>query len=119
MTNIYSAFPKVCKYYLSVTASPVFGLSLILVLLTACSSTPQYSNKLKQNHSSTSAAINLDSGSVARKGGGYYLDDGPGDNPPPNLHLVPDAVPKVEPLRLANMQPYVALGKYFRPMTEL
>ena len=121
MTNTYSAFPKVCKYYLSVIAIPVCGLALtlILALLTACSSTPQYSNKLKQKHSSISATTDSGSGSIARKGGGYYLDDGPGDNPPPDLHLVPDAVPKVEPLRLANMQPYVALGKYFRPMTEL
>ena len=59
------------------------------------------------------------SGSMARKGGGYYLDDGPEDNPPSDLHLVPDAIPKAEPLRQANMQPYVALGKQFKPMTEL
>src|SRR5258706_6254069 len=32
------------------------------------------------------------------RGGGYYLDDGPGDNPPPNLDQIPDAVPKREPL---------------------
>ncbi len=37
------------------------------------------------------------------KGGGYYKDDGPGANPPPNLHAVPDAVPREEPLhRFAN-----------------
>lgn len=121
MTNIYPVFSKICKYHLPVTPAFVCGLSLTLVfaLLTACSSTPQYSGKPKQKDSSTSATINSNSGSIARKGGGYYLDDGPGDNPPPNLHLVPDAVPKVEPLRPANMQPYVALGKYFTPMTEL
>lgn len=101
--------------------APVYGLALVVIfaMLTACSSTSQYSNKLKQKYISTSAANASGTGSVFRKGGGYYLDDGPGDNPPPDLHLVPDAVPKVEPLRLANMQPYVALGKYFRPMTEL
>ncbi len=92
---------------------------LIVAILTACS-TPHHGGKLKQTNSSTISATkhsNLES--IARKGGGYYLDDGPGDNPPPNLHLTPNAVPKVEQLRLANMQPYVALGKNFIPMTEL
>src|SRR4051812_26979982 len=27
------------------------------------------------------------------RGGGYYLDDGPGDSPPPDLDSIPDAVP--------------------------
>lgn len=53
------------------------------------------------------------------RGGGYYLDDGPGDNPPPNLEAVPDAVPRAEPLRAANMRPYEAMGRTYRPMTEL
>ncbi len=124
MTNSYLAFPQTYQYLLSVViASPFRGLALasIFTLLTACSSTSQYShsNKPKQKYPSTSAAIDSGSGSVARKGGGYYLDDGPSDNPPPDLHLVPDAIPRTEPLRLANMQPYVALGKYFKPMTEL
>ena len=99
--------------------SPVFGLALIFALLTACSSTPQYNHQPKQKYSSSSITTHANSGSIARKGGGYYLDDGPGDNPPPDLHLVSDAVPKAEPLRLANMRPYVALGRQFRPMTEL
>ena len=32
------------------------------------------------------------------RGGGFYLDDGPGPNPPPNIEAIPDAVPRVEPL---------------------
>ncbi|MFZ5556629.1 MAG: septal ring lytic transglycosylase RlpA family protein [Pseudomonadota bacterium] len=58
-------------------------------------------------------------GGPPSRGGGYYLDDGPGANPPPNLHAVPDAVPRTEPLRTANMRPYEAMGKTYRPMTEL
>src|SRR3972149_1668083 len=27
---------------------------------------------------------------VTPRGGGYYLDDGPGDNPPPNFEQIPD-----------------------------
>lgn len=124
MTNTCLTFSALCQYHRSVMTTPVYGLyglalAAFFVVLTACSSTPQSSNKLKQKHISTSAANASGTASVFRKGGGYYLDDGPGDNPPSDLHLVPDAVPKAEPLRLANMQPYVALGRYFRPMTEL
>jgi len=53
------------------------------------------------------------------KGGGYYLDDGPGDNPPPNLASIPNAIPRIEPLRKSNMRPYVVLGKTYTPMTAL
>lgn len=52
-------------------------------------------------------------------GGGYYLNDGPGDNPPPNLDQIPDAVPRVEPLRPATMRPYTVMGQTYTPMTRL
>ncbi|HEX4326466.1 MAG TPA: septal ring lytic transglycosylase RlpA family protein [Burkholderiales bacterium] len=55
-------------------------------------------------------------GVVQRRGGGYYLDDGPGDSPPPNLELTPDAVPKDEPpLKSAANRPYVVFGKTYSP----
>lgn len=66
----------------------------------------------------TSSSTPVKSGIAAKKGG-YYLDDGPGDNPPADLDLIPDAVPRDEPLRPANMRPYVALGKSYTPMTTL
>ncbi len=53
------------------------------------------------------------------RGGAYYLNDGPGDNPPPNLEQVPDAVPKREPLARGAMRPYVVMGQSFTPMTQL
>jgi rare lipoprotein A len=50
--------------------------------------------------------------------GGYYKDDGPGDNPPPNLNDVPDAVFKAEPLsRFAN-RPYAVFGKTYTPIVH-
>lgn len=55
---------------------------------------------------------------VAR-GGGYYLDDGPGDNPPPNLDAVPDAQPRVEALHRGAQRPYVVMGRNYVPMTAL
>jgi len=56
-------------------------------------------------------------GSSSRKGG-YYKDDGPGDNPPANLDRVPDAVPKIEPLARGPNRPYTVLGKSFTPDTS-
>jgi rare lipoprotein A len=53
------------------------------------------------------------------KPGGYYLDDGPHANPPADLHQVPDAQPKPEPIRAANARPYTAMGRTYVPMTEL
>ena len=57
--------------------------------------------------------------SSAKKRGGYYLDDGPGENPPVDLASIPDAIPRDEPLRPANMRPYSALGKWYTPKTAL
>ncbi len=121
MTILFLTSSRTNKYSLSVTTSlpAALACAVIFAMLSACSSTPQHNSTLQQKKHSTSATTHSGLGSVTRKGGGYYLDDGPGDNPPPNLHLVPDATPRTEPLRAANMQPYMALGKYFKPMTEL
>src|SRR5687767_11512448 len=51
--------------------------------------------------------------------GGYYLDDGPGDSPPPGLEQVPDAVPRAEPLHRGTMRPYLVMGQSYTPMTAL
>src|SRR5512133_3633396 len=53
------------------------------------------------------------------RGGGYYLDDGPGDNPPPDLDRVPDAVPRAEPLNRGTMRPYTVMGRSYTPMTAI
>ena len=50
--------------------------------------------------------------------GGYYLDDGPGDAPPPHLEAVPDAVPKIEPYAARGNKPYVVFGKTYVPLTD-
>lgn len=54
----------------------------------------------------------------AKTGGGYYLDDGPGDSPPPNLQAVPDAVPRDEPLHRYANRPYEVSGVNYTPMKE-
>jgi rare lipoprotein A len=55
----------------------------------------------------------------ASRGGGYYLDDGPGDNPPRNLDRIPDAVPRAEPLHPAANRPYRVFGQRYVPRPEL
>lgn len=76
---------------------------LCLTMLAACSSQPT----LKQG-----------SDTRASGKGGYYLDDGPGDNPPADIDSIPDAQLKTETLLARPNQPYTALGKKYVPMTS-
>lgn len=55
---------------------------------------------------------------LSTTGGGYYLDDGPGDNAPADIDSIPDAALKTEaPLARAN-KPYSALEQQYTPMTS-
>lgn len=82
--------------------------TLMMVLaLAACSSVP------------TRGPSGEAPGGTGSSSGGYYLDDGPGANPPPNLDAVPDAVPRLEPLRAAANRPYTVLGTEYVPATTL
>lgn len=73
-----------------------------LLALTACSSSPPRPDT-----------------SAPRKPGGYYLDDGPGANPPANLDQIPDPEPKVEPIKASSSRPYSVFGRTYSPMTQL
>lgn len=86
-------------------------IALTVAVLAACSSTPQ-------RGSAVDRAAGTGSSSSPR-GGGFYLDDGPGANAPANLDAVPDAVPKAETLNRATMRPYVVMGRNYTPMTRL
>ena len=78
-------------------------LAIVLVLLVAACSTAPTSGPAPERSS----------------GGGYYLDDGPGDSAPADLASIPDARPKVEPLsRFAN-RPYDALGNHYVPLVSV
>ena len=50
--------------------------------------------------------------------GGYYQDDGPGDNPPENLWDIPDAEPRIEPYANRGNKPYVVFGKTYTPQID-
>jgi rare lipoprotein A len=58
-------------------------------------------------------------GAVPPKPGGYYKDDGPGENPPANLDSIPDAVPKLEPLARFSNRPYSVFGVEYVPAATL
>ena len=83
----------------------IYFLALMLLsILTGCASVPSFKNE----------GIT----SPSKKGGGYYLDDGPGDHPPENIDAIPDATPKVEPFNARANQPYIALDNKYVPMTS-
>ena len=83
----------------------IYFLTLILLsMLTGCASVPSFKNEGVTTPS--------------KKGGGYYLDDGPGDNPPENIDAIPDATPKVEAFNARANQPYIALDNKYIPMTS-
>ena len=51
-----------------------------------------------------------------KRGGGFYLDDGPGDEIPDNLDSIPDAVPRAEPAHRYANRPYSVLGRDYVPL---
>ncbi|MEK9825986.1 MAG: septal ring lytic transglycosylase RlpA family protein, partial [Methylotenera sp.] len=82
-----------------------FIITVCISLITACGSAPAV-KKTPDKPVSTD------------KKGGFYLDDGPGDNPPPNLDSIPDAELKSETPLVYPNKPYTALGKKYTPMTQ-
>ena len=77
---------------------------LLLSLLIGCASGPSFKNDSVP--------------APSKKGGGYYLDDGPGDHPPENIDEIPNATPKLEPFHGRANQPYIALDNKYVPMTS-
>jgi rare lipoprotein A len=78
-----------------------------LVVLAGCAAAPEYS-----------PAPPPEPARPAPKGA-YYKDDGPGDNPPPNLNQVSDAVPRLEPLHRYANRPYNRFGKDYVPIAAV
>jgi rare lipoprotein A len=101
----------------SMTTRVVFSNALLLAgalsALVACST----ATKQASPTSPTSPAPNAPSS--PSKPGGYYKDDGPGDNPPANLDTIPDAVPRAEPLNRFANRPYTVFGREYVPATSL
>src|SRR4051812_7212179 len=60
--------------------------------------------------------VNPDLPAAGSGRGGYYQDDGPGRNPPPNLDEVPDAEVKYEPYAKFGNKPYAVFGQTYTPL---
>jgi len=91
--------------HLSLVICHLAAAALLAATLAGCGSTPR--------RDSTGAPT------PPRTGGGYYLDDGPGANPPADIDSIPDAVPRAEPIRAATSRPYVVMGRSYTPLTRL
>jgi rare lipoprotein A len=89
--------PRACHLFFSL---------LLLMTLAACSSSPPRSVSEPGSQAAARTPI---------KGGGYYKDDGPGDNPP-DLDRIPDAQPRAERLHRFANNPYQAFGKDYVPI---
>ena len=80
-----------------------YRLLLLPLLLAACATPPRPDTPAPQ----------------APGKGGYYKDDGPGDQVPPNLAGIPDAEPKVEPLHRYANRPYKVFGTQYVPLARV
>jgi len=85
----------------------IFIIIISLLLIGCQSIDPAFKKESKKNQSDV------------KNSGGYYLDDGPDENPPDNLDKIPDAQPKYEPLSKWASRPYVAFDKKYIPMTKI
>ena len=95
-------------------------LAAVAVLAAGCGSAP---TRPADGGATASAASpprrNLPALPPAGSGrGGYYQDDGPGDNPPDNLWDIPDADPRIEPYANRGNKPYVVFGKTYTPQLD-
>jgi rare lipoprotein A len=95
-------------------------LGLVTLLLAACAGSPPTPVVDRSRSPAPAIAAPPEPQSYSlKRGGGYYQDDGPGDNPPQDLDAIPDAVPKREPLQKFANNPYSVLGRDYVPMREL
>lgn len=93
----FEAFPR--PYSLVPLPSALIVAALAATMIAACSSAP--------------------SRPAGGKAGGYYLDDGPGANPPANLDAIAEPVPKLEPINRNASRPYSVLGHSYTPYARL
>ena len=82
---------------------PMLFVFALMFALAGCGTTSKKIDAVKPSPITTS------------KPGAYYLDDGPGENPPPSLESIADAVPRVEPLHRGANRTYAVFGKTYVP----
>ncbi|MNR79219.1 RlpA-like protein precursor [compost metagenome] len=98
----------------------VLAISFI-VALAGCSTTPLTTPPAGKSPSGSSATRSSTIPVLPPAGsgrGGYYKDDGPGDDIPEGLENLPDAEPRVEPYANRGNKPYVVFGKQYVPISD-
>jgi rare lipoprotein A len=95
------------------------ALLVLPALLAACGSPAPRPDIERTGPTAVPPAPTFSTPAKKPRGGGYYQDDGPGDNAPENLDAIPDAVPKAEPLHRFANNPYSVLGKDYTPKRTL
>ena len=101
------------------------GTGAAACLLAACGSTPlserMHPMPAPGTHAARPHPIDSELPAMPRAGSGrgaYYKDDGPGDNPPPNLRDVADAEVRAEPYSRYANRPYTVFGKLYTPRLD-
>jgi rare lipoprotein A len=96
------------------SATGAVALCAIAAVVAGCASAPtppRVEREVKAPGTTTPAP--------PRRGGGYYLDDGPGDGAPPDLERIADAEPRAEALHRFANNAYVVFGRQYVPEREV
>jgi rare lipoprotein A len=99
-------------------------LLMVTFVLSACGSAPKRTAPSGQNKPVASAAANKSAVALpdlpkANSGqGGYYQDDGPGENPSIDVESLVDPIPVVEAFSSSGNKPYKIRGKSYTPITD-
>ena len=101
-----------------------YSLLLTVLFVSACSSlstapAPVIDRKTAPSEIPKPTAKPSEGGVTLKRGGGFYKDDGPGENPPQNMEAIPDALPRAEPLNRFANKPYTVLGRDYVPMQDV
>jgi rare lipoprotein A len=89
------------------------------LILGGCGSTPKRGVVVRDAGVTAKKPAPAAAAPRASRGGGYYQDDGPGDNPPANLDQIADAEPRLDPLARAANNPYTVFGQQYVPRKTL
>ena len=93
--------------------------TLATALLVACGSAPRTADTSPEPGKPSAKTPTKKPQVTLKRGGGFYKDDGPGEEIPDGLDDIPDAEPKWEPLHKPATKPYVVLGKEYVPNTTV
>jgi rare lipoprotein A len=96
-----------------------FSLLTLLTLLGACGSPPPRVDRAPETPAPKAGKPAMKPNPLAKRGGGFYKDDGLPEEIPENIDDIPDADPRWEPLHRFANKPYVVLGKEYVPQSRV